>query len=95
MTNIFSMEEVIENSSAIASSPGATIVEETGDMNVNEETIRVAAHFRPRVQFRGFLGSSGPSHVTWVCLAYATGEKDTGIVVYQVRVFLFIRLAGE
>lgn len=95
MTNIFSMEEVIPYSSAIALRPGATIVEDTGEMNVNEETIRVAAHFLERVQLRGFAGSSGLSHVTLVCLAHATGGKYTGMVVYQVRVFFLIRHTGK
>ena len=43
---------------------GATMEEDTGEMNVNEETVKVAAHFRPLVQFFGFAGSSGPSQVT-------------------------------
>jgi hypothetical protein len=40
--------------------------EETGEMNVKEETIRAAAHFFLQVQFSGFSGSSGPCHVTYV-----------------------------
>src|SRR4051812_40302389 len=43
---------------------GATMEEETGDMNVKDETTNVAAHFRFMLQFFGFRGSCGPSHVT-------------------------------
>ena len=53
------------NSSEIAAMAGATIEEDTGEMKVNEDTTKVASHFRFRVQFLGFSGSSGPSQVTW------------------------------
>lgn len=49
---------------------GATMVEETGDMNVKQETSRVAAHFLERLQLSGFLGSFGPDQVTYVALVY-------------------------
>lgn len=42
---------------------GATIVEDTGDMKVNNETIIMAAHLFLPGQFLGFSGSLGPSHV--------------------------------
>ena len=43
---------------------GATTDDETGDINVKEDTTTVAAHFRFRDQFLGFSGSFGPSQVT-------------------------------
>ncbi len=43
---------------------GATMEEETGEMNVNNDTVTTIAHFFFMVQFLGFPGSSGPSHVT-------------------------------
>ena len=51
-------------SAARDGSAGATIDEETGEMNVNSETVMVAAHFFVALQFFGFSGSSSPSHVT-------------------------------
>jgi hypothetical protein len=44
---------------------GATIDEVTGEMNVNEEMVRTAAHFFFVDQFLGFSGSSGPFQVTY------------------------------
>lgn len=52
-------------SAASDGSAGATIDEETGEMNVNSDTVMVAAHFFLLLQFFGFSGSSGPSHVTY------------------------------
>lgn len=43
---------------------GATSEEETGEMNVKDETTRVAPHLRLVDQFLGFAGSSELSHVT-------------------------------
>lgn len=43
---------------------GATSEEETGEMNVKDETTSVAPHLRFFDQFLGFAGSSGLSHVT-------------------------------
>ena len=37
-------------------------------MKVNEETMKVAAHFLLKVQFLGFVASSGPFHVTYLWL---------------------------
>ena len=45
---------------------GATMEEETGEMNVKDETTIVAAHLRRLAQFFGFSGSSAPFHVTWI-----------------------------
>jgi hypothetical protein len=56
---------VMLNSLAIDCRAGATIDDETGEMKVNEETMKVAAHFLLKVQFLGFAESSGPSHVTY------------------------------
>ncbi|RAQ36291.1 hypothetical protein DPQ28_11830, partial [Pasteurella multocida] len=55
---------VMLKSREMAPMAGATIEDETGEMKVNEETTRVAAHFLPLPQFLGFSGSSGPSQVT-------------------------------
>jgi len=52
----------------MAVNAGATIDDETGEMNVKEDTTIVAAHLFLRVQFFGFSGSSGPFHVT--CQGY-------------------------
>ena len=52
------------NSLDIAGRAGATTDEETGEMKVKDDMTIVAAHFRPNVQFLGFSGSLGPSHVT-------------------------------
>ena len=52
------------NSFEIVVRAGATIEDETGDMNVKDDTTIVAAHFLPKLQFFGFSGSSGPSHET-------------------------------
>ena len=43
---------------------GATIVEDTGEIRVNCETIVMLIHFFLFGQFMGFSGSLGPSHVT-------------------------------
>lgn len=59
-----STELVMLSWAAMAGRAGATMEEETGEMKVKEETISVAAHFLPLVQFLGFSGSSGPSQVT-------------------------------
>lgn len=48
----------------MAVSAGATMDDETGEMNVKEETTSVAAHLCFLSQFLGFAGSSGPSQVT-------------------------------
>jgi hypothetical protein len=42
---------------------GATIVEENGDMKVKSDTSIVTTHLRLLLQFKGFAGSFGPSHV--------------------------------
>lgn len=56
---------VMLNSDAIDWRAGATIDDDTGEMNVKEETMKVAAHFLLKVQFLGFAESLGPSHVTY------------------------------
>src|ERR1700761_2818775 len=43
---------------------GATIEDDTGDMNVKEETTNTAAHLRLKLQFRGLAGSSASFQVT-------------------------------
>jgi hypothetical protein len=40
------------------------MVEDMGDIRVNDETKRVIPHLCFLLQFFGFSGSSGPSHVT-------------------------------
>jgi len=59
---------------------GATIEEETGEMNVNNDTVTTIAHFFFMVQFLGFLESSGPSHVT--CSAVNIPIVNRTAVVY-------------
>lgn len=56
---------VTPKSFEMVSIAGATREEDTGEMNVKQETVQTAAHFFPVVQFLGFSGSSGPSHVTY------------------------------
>lgn len=45
----------------ISGKAGAIIEEATGEMNVKDETVSRAAHFRFEGQFLGFAGSSDPS----------------------------------
>lgn len=47
------------------SSAGATIVDESGEIKVKDETKIVAVHLRNRCQLRGLEGSSGPDQVTY------------------------------
>lgn len=49
---------------AIVDNAGETMVEETGEINVKDDTNKVATHFLERVQLSGFAGSSGPFQVT-------------------------------
>ena len=56
---------MILNSLAILVKAGATIDDETGEMNVKDDTTIVAAHFFFIVQFFGFSGSLVPFHVTY------------------------------
>lgn len=65
MTKTCSMDEVMPNSFPMAAKAGATMVDDTGEMNVNDDTISTAAHFAGRLQLRGFSGSSGPDQVTY------------------------------
>lgn len=44
---------------------GATIVEDTGEIKVKQDTKSVEIHFLGRLQLRGLDGSSGPDHVTY------------------------------
>lgn len=60
----FSISELTPRSSPILFKAGATMDDDTGDMKVKDDTIRVAAHFFLYVQFLGFSGSSASSHVT-------------------------------
>ena len=60
---------------------GATMEEETGEMNVKDEATIVAAHLRRLVQFFGFSGSSGPFHVTW--------SKDQSRALLMLCFFFF------
>lgn len=46
-------------------SAGATSEEDTGEMNVKQDTRKVATHFRLVDQFFGLSASSGPVHVTY------------------------------
>ena len=43
---------------------GLIIEDDTGETKVNADMMNVAAHFLFIVQFFGFAGSLGPSHVT-------------------------------
>jgi hypothetical protein len=65
------------NSAAIADRAGATIEDETGEMNVKDDTTIVAAHFLLKLQFFGFSGSLGPCHETYISLAICSGILDT------------------
>ena len=65
------------NSAAIADRAGATIEDDTGEMNVKDDTTIVAAHFLLKLQFFGFPGSSGPSHETCVLSAICSDILDT------------------
>ena len=76
-TSCDSTSLVMPNSLEIVVRAGAIIEDETGEMNVNEETTKVAAHFRPNDQFLGFSGSSGPFHV--IC-----GQS---VVLLAIKVF--------
>lgn len=53
------------NSLPITGNAGVTIVEEKGDMKVKSDTSIVVIHFRLLLQFRGLLGSFGPSQVIY------------------------------
>src|SRR6266516_1658800 len=70
---------------------GATIEEETGVMNVNDDTTIVAAHFRLGLQFRGLAVSLGPSQVTYNSFVSHSARKTKGIhrANYQIRVMKF------
>lgn len=50
MMRYVSNPDVIENSSASVGSAGASIVEETGEMKVKQDTRMVEVHFLPRLQ---------------------------------------------
>ena len=52
------------NSAWIWLNAGATIDDDTGDTNMNSELSTVMPQRFPLLQFLGFAGSSGPSHVT-------------------------------
>jgi hypothetical protein len=56
--------ELILKSSPMYVRAGATIVEDTGEMKVYNETTVITDHFLLLGQFLGFSGSLGPSHVT-------------------------------
>lgn len=64
MTRYCSMSDLIPNSVAIVDNAGETIVDETGEINVKDDTSKVATHFFERLQLSGFAGSSGPFQVT-------------------------------
>lgn len=57
---------VMLNSSLIDDSAGEIMDEEMGETSVKQDTIRVAAHLRLMLQFFGFAGSSGESHVIYI-----------------------------
>ena len=63
-TSCDSTSFVMPNSFDIDVRAGATMDDETGEMRVKKDTTIVAAHFRLKVQFLGFAGSSEPSHET-------------------------------
>lgn len=65
MSRYCSMSDLIPNSCAMVGSAGATMVDDTGEMNVKHETKSVETHFLDRLQLRGFDGSSGPDQVTY------------------------------
>ena len=63
-TICISKELLMSKSEPIAPIAGEIIVPDSGDRNVNEETMSVAVHRLPVDQFLGFSGSSGPFQVT-------------------------------
>lgn len=57
-------------------SAGTTIVEDTGEIRVNSETIVMVVYFFLRDQFLGFSGSSEPSHVICaVMVSFCSKER--------------------
>lgn len=58
------MLDLMWNSLEIDDNAGATIVDDTGEINVKDETRTVETHFRWRLQLRGLAGSFGPDQVT-------------------------------
>ncbi len=50
----------------MAGAAGAIMDDATGVMKAMRETSPVASHLCLNVQFLGFAGSSGPSHVTYL-----------------------------
>lgn len=52
------------NSAEMDGRAGATMVEDTGEIKVNSETMDMVIHFLLPGQFLGFSRSLGPSHVT-------------------------------
>lgn len=65
MRRYVSKSDEILNSFARSGKAGASMVEETGEMNVKQETRIVESHFLRLVQLCGLEGSWGPSQVTW------------------------------
>lgn len=89
------MELVMPKSALTRSRAGAIMVEETGEMNVKQDTMMVAVHLRATDQFRGFVGSDGDDQVT--CEQQKLAEKNeqekrTNGASHQVRIFLLIPL---
>jgi hypothetical protein len=60
--------------------------DDTGEMKVKEETISVAAHFFRSVQFFGFSGSSGLSHVTWIFYSISDHFLHLWGAAHQIRI---------
>lgn len=80
MTSWRMKPSAILKSFAMAGSAGVTIVDENGEMKVKSDTRIVTVHLRFCDQFRGFLGSSGPSQV--ICSAC---QPDPFLVAMHVR----------
>lgn len=64
MSRYVSKSDEMLNSVARSGRAGASMVEETGEMKVKQETRIVDSHFLFLAQLWGFEGSSGPSQVT-------------------------------
>lgn len=101
---------VMPNSPAIVPSAGATIDDDTGEMNVKTDTSSVAVHFLRTGQFLGFSGSSWPSHDTFwsgglsfccLCCGMPVGRYLTSCcslpgLTHTIRILrLFIVMGGR
>lgn len=76
MRRYVTMLDEMLNCSARVGRAGASIVEETGDMKVKQDTRMVAVHFLYFGQFFGLEGSFGPSHVTYYVVINRGGRSN-------------------